>query len=302
MNKPKYGDYDLNKEMPLLKRKKDFFDMTEDEKAWYVIKYMAMIVIPIIVVLILLFGCFYTVSAGERAVLTTFGKPSMEVRGEGLHFKIPIVQGAKIMEVRIQKIEAGADSVSKDLQNLQTIVALNFHLSPEEVPSLYQEIGTAYKERIINPSIQESVKAITAKFTAEELITKRSEVRQKMQELLKQRLREYFIVVDDFNIINFQFSEEFAKAIEEKVTAEQKKLKAERDLERIIVEKEQRIAQAQAEAEALRLQKTEITPDLIKLRQIEVQKLAIEKWNGILPQVTGGAIPFIDIRTTNQTI
>ena len=293
--------------------KKDFTNMTEDERILFLIKWFAMIGIPIVILLILLFGGFYTVSAGERAILTTFGKPSMEVRGEGLHFKIPIVQRAKIMEVRIQKIEANADSVSKDLQNLQTTIALNYHLSPEEVPKLYQEIGGAYKERIINPAIQESVKAVTAKFTAEELITRRSEVRQKMQELLKQRLSEYFIVVDDFNIINFRFSEEFAEAIEAKVIAEQMKLKAERDLERIKVEKQQRIAQAEAEAEALRLQKLVITPDLIKLRQIEVQKLAIEvqleairKWTGILPQVTSG-IPFIgfdlnQLNTNNQTI
>jgi len=238
----------------------------------------------------------FTISAGERGILLTFGKPSMDSIGEGLHFKIPIAQTVKKMEVRTQKVEVGADSASKDLQNVETTIALNYHLMTESVPKLYQEIGKDYRERIIDPAIQESVKAITAKFTAEELISRRPEVRQGIQEELRKRLEKYYIMVDDFNIVNFQFSEEFDKAIESKVTAEQLKLKAEMDLERIKVEKEQTIARAQAEAESLRLQKQEITPDLIKLRQIEVQRLAIEKWDGKMPQVTGSAIPFIDIR------
>jgi regulator of protease activity HflC (stomatin/prohibitin superfamily) len=237
----------------------------------------------------------YIVSAGERGVLLTFGKPSMNAVQEGLHFKIPLAQTVKKLEVRTQKIETNADSASKDLQDVQTTIALNFHLMPESTPRLYQEVGLSYRERIIDPAIQESVKSVTAKFTAEELITRRPEVRHGIQGAISERLGKYYIVVDDFNIVNFQFSEEFDKAIESKVTAEQLKLKAERDLERILIEKEQKIAQAQAEAEALRLQKQEITPDLVRLREIEAQIRAIEKWDGILPIVTGGAMPFIDI-------
>lgn len=249
---------------------------------------------------------FYTISAGERGVLMTFGKPSMDSVTEGLHFKFPIAQTVKKMEVRTRKIETDADSASKDLQNVETTIALNYHLMPASVPRLYQEIGSDYQERIIDPAIQESVKAVTARFTAEELITRRSEVRYEMQDELTIRLKKSYIDVDDFNIVNFQFSEEFDKAIEAKVTAQQLKLKAEMDLERILVEKEQIIARGQAEAEALRLQKSEITPDLVKLREIEVkskaldvQLEAINKWDGILPQVTGGAMPFIDVREQN---
>ncbi|UCD21275.1 MAG: prohibitin family protein [archaeon] len=252
-------------------------------------------VVWIVILVILFLASFNVIGAGHRGVLLTFGKPSIGAKGEGAHLVIPFVQSIKRMEVRTQKIETNADSASRDLQDVQTTIALNFHLSPEEVPKLYQEIGKAYRERIIDPAIQESVKAVTARFTAEELITRRPEVRTGIQEALKERLGKYFIMVDDFNIVNFQFSEEFDKAIEQKVTAEQLKLKAERDLERIKIEKEQKITQAQAEAEALRLQKQEITSDLIKLRQIEVQRLAIEKWDGILPTVTGGAIPFIEL-------
>jgi regulator of protease activity HflC (stomatin/prohibitin superfamily) len=277
--------------------KKKMKNKTETDIAVGLIKFGILVV----VMLTLVFGSVYTISAGERGVLLTFGKPSMDSIGEGLHFKFPLAQSVKKMEVRTQKIETNAAAASKDLQNVETIIALNFHLSQGEVPSLYQEVGTSYVDRIINPAIQESVKAVQAKFTAEELISRRTEVRQGIQQVLTERLVKYYIVVDDFNIVNFQFSEEFNSAIEAKVTAEQQKLKAEMDLERIRVEKEQIITQAQAEAESLRLQKMEITPDLIKLRQIEVQRVAIEKWNGVLPQVTGGAMPFIDMRLGNQT-
>ncbi|KKK92710.1 hypothetical protein LCGC14_2700200, partial [marine sediment metagenome] len=233
-------------------------------------------------ILILLMMSVYSVPAGHRGVVLTFGKVAEEVSDEGLHFKIPIMQRVKKIEVRIQKIEADADSASRDLQDVKTTVALNYHVIPDEANTLFQEIGLSYRERIINPMIQESVKAVTAKFTAEELVTRRTEVRSGIQEFLRARLLESNIIVDDLNIVNFQFSAEFDKAIEAKVTAEQLKLKAETDLERIKIEAEQTIASAQAEATSLQLQKAAITPDLIELRKIEVEQLAIEKWNGVL--------------------
>ena len=250
---------------------------------WGVIVFLAIIII---------FGSFYTIGAGERGVLLTFGKPSMNSIGEGLHFKFPIVQAIKKMEVRTQKIETNADAASKDLQNVETIIALNFHLSPGQVPSLYQEVGTGYVDRIINPAIQEAVKAIQARFTAEELVSRRTEVRTGIQEVLTERLAKYYIIVDDFNIVNFQFSEEFDNAIEAKVTAEQQKLKAEMDLERIKIEKEQKITQAEAEAESIRIQSVALqhNSNILQLR-------AIEKWDGVMPKVTGGAMPFIDINS-----
>lgn len=258
-------------------------------------------IIMIVVVIVLLTGAFYTIDAGERGVELTFGKPNMESVGEGLHFKIPIAQSVKKFEVKTQKIEVDADASSKDLQDVQTKIALNYHLKSDSVPSLYQEIGSDYKSRVIDPAIQESVKSVQAMFTAQELISKRTEVRKQIQDMLSEKLNKYYIVVDDFNIVNFQFSAEFDKAIEEKVTAEQQKLKAEMDLERIVIEKEQEITRAQAEAESLRLQKMEVTPELLTLRSIEVQSQAIEKWDGKLPMVTGGAMPFIGIDSFNSS-
>jgi len=249
-------------------------------------------VIAIFIFVLIFFGAFYTIPAGYRGVVLTFGKPADIVSSEGLHFKIPLVQTVAKIEVRKQKIETQASSSSKDLQDVQTTIALNFHLNPSETNKLYQEIGLGYADRIINPAIQESVKSITAKFTAEELITRRPEVRAGIQEQLTERLSKYYITVDDFNIVNFQFSEEFNKAIEQKVTAEQLKLKADRDLERIRVEAEQKVTQAQAEADSIRIQS-----EALKQNQDILQLRFIEKWDGILPKVmgSGNINPFIDV-------
>ena len=140
-----------------------------------------------------------------------------------------------------------------------------------------------------------------AEYKADELVGNRDNINAEIKAVLTSKLGIYGIMVDDFNIMNYQFSDEFNLATEARATAKQKMEQAEMDLLRIVIEKEQVITQAQAQAESLRLQKMEITPDLVKLRQIEVQRVAIDKWNGVLPQVTGGAIPFIDMRSGNQT-
>jgi regulator of protease activity HflC (stomatin/prohibitin superfamily) len=149
--------------------------------------------------------------------------------------------------------------------------------------------------------VQEVVKAVTAKYTAEELITKRPAVSDAMKLALTERLLEHNIAVDAFSIVGFSFSKIFMEAIESKQTAEQLALKAKRDLDRIKIEAEQTITAAKAEAESLRLQKANISMDLIELRKIEANLKAIEKWNGILPQVTGaGAVPFIGVGDTRK--
>jgi regulator of protease activity HflC (stomatin/prohibitin superfamily) len=161
---------------------------------------------------------------------------------------------------------------------------------------VYQNIGIEFKERIIDPAILEVVKAVTARYSAEELITKRPLVSEEMRATLTERLKVNNITVDAFSIVAFSFSKVFTEAIESKQTAEQLALKAKRDLDRIKVEAEQKITAARAEAEALRLQRANISTDLIELRKIEANLKAIEKWNGILPQVTGnGGMPFVGL-------
>lgn len=240
---------------------------------------------------------FMSVSAGHRGVVTLFGKVQPEVLGEGLHLINPLARVTEIT-TRIQKTESQGDAASRDLQQVTTHIALQYHLSPDVLPAFYQRVGMAYEQTIIAPQIQEVFKAITARYTAEELITKREDVRSQIRDRLAEKLVALSggaLVVDDFSITNFAFSRNFSAAIEAKQEAEQLALKARRDLERIQVEAQQKVALADAEAASLKAQKQEITPDLIKLREIEVQRMAIEKWDGKLPNVNGGSIPFINL-------
>jgi regulator of protease activity HflC (stomatin/prohibitin superfamily) len=255
-------------------------------------------VIIVAVLLMVLFGFrpWVQIGAGERGVVQNFGAVQDIVLNEGIHFRVPVMQEVTILDVKIQKAITDAASASSDLQDVDLSVALNYHIIPEKANLVYQTIGTQFKERIIDPAIQEVMKAVSARYTAEELITKRPAVSTEMQEALTSRLLVSNIAVDAFSIVSFSFSQTFTDAIEAKQTAEQNALKAKRDLDRIKVEAEQTIAAATAEAEALRLQKMNISPDLIELRKIEANFKAIEKWNGILPQVTGaGALPFVGV-------
>ncbi len=275
-------------------------DIFRELKAKKVMPPKGMIVLVVLVValvVLLMLNPFVKVGAGERGVVMNFGAVQDKVLGEGLHFIIPIMQEVVKVDVKVQKSQTDAVAASSDIQETRSTIALNYHIEPNKANWVYQNIGIAFKDRIIDPAVQEVVKAVTAKYTAVDLITKRALVSDDMKALLKDRLKEYGIAVDAFAIVDFQFSKQFAQAIESKQTAEQLALKAKRDLERIKIEKQQKITQAQAEAEALRLQRENVSPDLIKLRQIEAQMRAIEKWDGVMPRVTGGALPFVDAKS-----
>jgi prohibitin 2 len=255
-------------------------------------------VVGIVAVLLLLWALapFASVPAGYRGVMTTFGNPSGEVLSEGIHFRVPLAQTLNLVNVSIQKGEGDGDAASRDLQTVHTRVALNYHVAPEGAVSVFRDLGNEPGSRIILPAVQEAVKAVTARFTAEELVAKRTDVRDQIMVQLRERLARHGIKVDEFSIVNFNFSKSFNDAIEAKTTAEQLKLKAERDLQRIEVEAKQRVAQARAEAESLAVQRQQVTPELIRLREMENQRLAIEKWDGKLPNVSGGAVPFINVK------
>ncbi|RXT04773.1 prohibitin family protein [Ammoniphilus sp. CFH 90114] len=252
-------------------------------------------IVILALLVILAFQSFVIVEAGHRGVVLQLGAVQPKVLNEGLHFKIPFIQTIVPVEVRVQKTESAQVSASRDLQTVSTTIAVNYHLSPEGVNSLYQRVGLQYQTRIVDPAIGEALKAVTAQYTAEELISKRSEVSAKVKEVLSGKLGVYNMVLDEINITTFEFSEDYNRAIEAKQIAEQQALKSKLDLERIKIEKEQEITRAQAQAEALRLQKQEVTQELIQLRQIEAQLQAIQKWDGKLPNVTGGATPFINV-------
>lgn len=242
------------------------------------------------------------VPAGHSGVLLQLQQVQPKVLPEGFNFKMPFLQTVVPFEVRIQKSESSQTAASKDLQNVTTTVAVNYSINPDTTNKLYQKVGLDYRARIIEPAIAEALKAVTAQYTAEELISKRPEVSQQVKELLTAKLGKYNVILDEISIKEFNFSAEFNTAIESKQTAEQEALRAKRVLDKVKIEAEQRIAQAEAEAKALNLKKQEVTPELIQLKEIEVQEKALEiqekaitKWNGTMPNVTGGAMPFIDV-------
>ena len=234
---------------------------------------------------------FVIIGPGERGIVIRLGEVKDGILNEGMHFIMPVVEKVVTMDVKTQKIEVDAPSFSKDIQNVDTKIALNFHLDPKNVQKLWQEIGSNYEFNIIAPAIQESVKAATAQFTAAELVAERQKVKDEITRVLIARLAPKFITVDDFSIVNFDFSDSYERAIEEKQVAQQNALKAEHDLRRIQVEAEQRVAQAKAEAEAIRIQS-----DALQQNKGLINLEAVKKWDGVLPQyMLSNTMPFIDI-------
>jgi prohibitin 2 len=254
------------------------------------------VILGIIILVFLLVGSpLGTVGAGERGILLRFNAVTGKIYDEGLYFRWPFVERVIKMDIKLQKNQVEATAASKDLQTVHMDVAFNFHINSAKVASIYQEVGVDYNQRILAPTLQESVKASAAKFTAEELITKRELVREATKVLLREKLEPRGIVVDEFNIVNFAFSGSFNSAIEAKVTAEQSALAAKNKLEQIKFEAEQRIAEAGGKAEAMRVESNALrsNPAILELR-------ALEKWDGVLPQVTGSSgIPFLNLQKPN---
>ncbi|SMF56501.1 prohibitin family protein [Paenibacillus barengoltzii] len=253
--------------------------------------------IIVIVVLIVGSNSYAQVEYGHVGLYKTFGKLNDNVLAPGMHFKIPFVQTVIQVNTQVTKTETDTTASSKDLQPVSTHVAVNYSVNKESAYNLMNNIGGNYDTVIINPAVQEIVKEVTARYQAEELIAKRDVVAGEISEHLTSRLAKYDLIVNEINIVNFKFSDAFNQSIEAKQVAQQQALKASNDLKRIQIEAQQKIAQAEAEAEALKLKKQEVTPELVQLKQIEVQEKALEKWDGKLPQVTGGATPFIDIES-----
>ena len=243
-----------------------------------------------LVLLTILFRSFGTIGAGERGVRTRFGAVIGNPIDSGLYFKLLFIERIIRIDIKTQKEQVNASAASKDLQIVNSSVALNYSLNPLKVGNLYKEIGVNYRERIIDPAIQESVKASTARFTAEELITRREDVKNDIKLHLSGRLEKLGIIVEDFSIVNFDFSKSFNDAIEAKVTAEQNALAAKNKLSQVEYEAKQSIEKAKGEAEAIRIQSIALqnNPQILQLE-------AIRKWDGKMPQVTGEAIPFINI-------
>lgn len=298
-------------------------DMSDYEKQQRMIFKIIIITVVVVIVglfaLIMIFGSFYTVGAGERAIVLTFQKPSDVVQGSGLHFKIPIIQSIVLMNVRTQTIhfdnQAGKGdiaessslfSASKDLQDVQIATVVNYHIAEGDVLQIYKQYGdsNSFQSNILEPVVRDSVKTISATYTAEELVSKRAEFNDKVASLLQERFTQKSAVFEKINIVNFQFSESFTNAIERKVTAEQDALAQKNKLEQVKYEAEQRVTQAKGEAEAIKIQAQAVTQQGGKNY---VQLQLIQKWNGVSPQIvvvsdgSNPIAPFLQLQTTSTS-
>lgn len=247
------------------------------------ISLILLIVLVFFALLILIpgIGVWTIVDAGNVGVVTNFGAVNRVVN-PGFVLKVPFIESVYSMETRTQKEQVEALAASKDLQQVTSTIALNYHLRGEKAVYVYQNIGQDYVDRIIAPAMQEAFKSTTSQFTASDLIGRREEVKNIAFTQLRDRLAKYDIVVDDFNIVNFAFSQEFNAAIEQKTIAEQNKEKAQ-------IEAQTAMIQAKGQADAQKILK-----DSGGLSAAYLQFLAIQKWDGKLPNATSG-VPFIQI-------
>lgn len=243
------------------------------------------IIVGVLVVIAIIVGAssITTVPTGYVGVKTRFGKVQDDVIQEGLNTKVPFIEKIVRIDCRTQKVELESATATKDLQEVTFKIAVNFNINKNTANELYRTMGTNYQDIVVNPAILESIKAVTAQYTAEELITKRSEVSNKMQDTLKEKIESKGFNVVDFNIIDLDFSAEYNQAIEKKQVAEQQAKQAQYELEKAKVENEKKIENAKAEAEVMRQQNQQITEQTLRLKELENEAKMIEKWNGTLP-------------------
>ncbi|MBD2297179.1 prohibitin family protein [Nostoc sp. FACHB-190] len=246
----------------------------------------------ILLIIASLFRPFAIINAGERGVVMKFGQVQDKVLDEGIHLITPIATTVRSLNVRVQQNTFQSDAASKDLQKITTELAVNWHIDPTKANKVFQKVGdqTQIVPAIITPAVSEVLKAATAKKTAEEIITKRTELKEEIDENLKRRLMAYDLVLDDVSLVNFDFSPEFSKAIEAKQIAEQDAKQAEFIAKKATQEALAEVNRAKGQAEAQKLQRQTLTPELL-------QKQAIEKWDGRFPTVLGGngALPLINV-------
>lgn len=257
---------------------------------------IAALFLSITFLLILLFGSWGTVEAGHRGIVLRMGAVQAGIKGEGVYGKLPWIESVIEMDVRTQKEQVETEGASKDLQSVKTIIALNLSVQPDKVALIYQTIGKDYLDKVVAPSMQEAIKAVIAQYTAEELISKREEVRVHISSLIAEKLTPLGIKTDALNIVDFDFSAAFNQAIEAKVTAEQNALAAKNLLAQKTYEAQQAVATAKGKAEAMSIESEALAknPQVLQLR-------ALEKWDGVLPRVSGGAMPFIDVKSFTES-
>jgi regulator of protease activity HflC (stomatin/prohibitin superfamily) len=231
------------------------------------------------------------VQNGTVGIQTTWGKVSSGALTPGFYWYNPISSSIVILDTKVRTVSQDSQAASRDLQNVQTQITLNYHLGAMDPINHFIRLGSdqvGLENNIVKPATSEAFKSIVAQFNAEELITKREAVSGQINVALAAKLRQYDLFVDSMSITNFAFSKGYSDAIEAKQIAEQHANKAKNELNRITIEAQQKVVEAHGQADAMQLQKAVVTPELIALKQLEIQSKMIDKWNGALPTYNGG--------------
>ena len=267
------------------------------------------LILVVVFAVIFLSSSFVVIPAGHTGVALTFGKVEDNVLQEGLHFKVPFVQKIVVVDNRIVKLDVNTEAFSKDLQTITTVVAVNYHVGKESSQTVYKNVGMGFEEVLITPAVNEVLKAVTAKYTAVELVSSRAEVSMLLDDGLNEKLNSYGIFINELNIINWDFSEEYINAVEAKQVAEQNLIKTRTEQEQALViantEAQKRVIAAEAEANEIKVlaeanaESNRILTESISDLLIRYQTVA--KWDGKLPTVMAGSDNMlIDIPLTGE--
>lgn len=272
------------------------------------VKVLIGIGVAVVLLIILLCASITSVPVGSTGVVIRFGSTTGQTMTDGWHFKVPFIESVVDISNKVMKTDVAADSISRDLQAITSNISINYHLAAENSSDIYKRVGLTYEDTLLQPAIQEAVKAVMAKYSAEELITNRSVVSSEIGEEIRTKISTYGIIIDEFNLTNFSFSDEFDAAIEAKQIAEQDKIKAATEKEKKTIEAEAAAAEktiaAEAEAEAIKT-KAEAEAEAIKtkadaqadankkirdsLSKEVLENKKLETWDGVLPKVSAGS-------------
>ncbi len=243
-------------------------------------------------VLILIFSSFYTIRSTERGVLSTFGKMSDEVISDGLHFKIPLIQTVKKVNIQQKKFDGRENSYTRDVQTSEVDYTINYDLVRENVSKLMKNVGDDYHNRIVVPFIRSAMKEAFGNFAATEIVENRDAVRREIETNLRHTLDSNYFMNIQFQLVDIDFDDDFEKAIKEKQVAEQNALKAKNVTIQVEEQAKQTRIKAEADAEAMRIKATALEHNA-KLVNYE----AVQKWDGKLPTyMLGNSVPFIDLK------
>ena len=258
----------------------------------------------LIMLLVLGLSACSQINNGETGVQTNWGKAQSPALSPGLYFYVPFMSSIHVLNTKVQTVEQDSQAASNDLQNVQTQLTLNYHLGTQDPVGHYTRLGDNQEQieaSIVKPAMSEAFKSVVAQYTAEQLITKRALVSTLIESTLASRLKQYDLYVDSVSITNFKFSEAYSNAVEAKQVAEQNAGKAKNDLVTATINAQQKVVEAKAQADAMQLQKQVVTPELISLKQLDIQQKMVDKWNGEFPTTyMSGANPMTLLNLTTK--